>query len=167
MISEENVQEKRQEGKLLSPSDIWLQNVYILLCYPNFLQRTYTIFRIRQIPYKRYKALFSISETLLLYSKLLEDSNQLVNYTFNQDLLSTFPGSSVVKNPSASVGVARDMSLTPGPGRAPGGGNGNTLKCSCLENPMDRGAWWATVHAVKKIGHAWVTEHTQRPQVAC
>ena len=60
MISEENVQEKRQEGKLLSPSDIWLQKVYILLCYPNFLQRTSTIFTIRQIPYKRYKALFSI-----------------------------------------------------------------------------------------------------------
>ena len=58
-----------------------------------------------------------------------------------------FPGSSMVKNPSANAG---DMSLIPGLGRSPGEGNGNPLQYSCLENPMDRGAWWSTVHGVGK-----------------
>ena len=47
-------------------------------------------------------------------------------------------GDSVVKNPPAKAG---DVGLTPGLGRSPGGGNGNPLQYSCLENPMDRGAW--------------------------
>ena len=51
----------------------------------------------------------------------------------------------VVKNPRASAG---DADSRPGFGRSPGGGHGNSLECSCLENPMDRGAWWATVHGV-------------------
>ena len=45
---------------------------------------------------------------------------------------------------------AGDLGLTPGLGRSPGEGNGNPLQYSCLENPMDRGAWWATVHGVTK-----------------
>ena len=44
----------------------------------------------------------------------------------------------------------KDMSLSPGSGRPPGGGNGNPLQYSCLENVTDRGAWWATVHRVTK-----------------
>ena len=55
-----------------------------------------------------------------------------------------------MKNPSANVGNARDVGLIPGLGRSPGGGNGNLLQYSCLGNPMDRGAWWATVHGVMK-----------------
>ena len=47
----------------------------------------------------------------------------------------------VVKNPSADVGDARDVVLIPRSGRSPGGGNGNSLHYSCLENPKDRGAW--------------------------
>ena len=54
---------------------------------------------------------------------------------------------SVVKNPPAN---ARDLSLIPGSGRSPGEGNGYALQYSCLGNPMDRGAWWATVHVVAK-----------------
>ena len=53
----------------------------------------------------------------------------------------------VVKNPPANAG---DMGLIPGSERSPGEENGNPLKYSCLENPMDRGAWWATVHGVAK-----------------
>ena len=45
---------------------------------------------------------------------------------------------------------AGDAGLIPGLGRSPGEGNGNSLQYSCLENPMDRGAWWATVHAAAK-----------------
>ena len=57
-----------------------------------------------------------------------------------------FLGGTVVKNPPASAGHARDLRSIPGSGRSPGGGNGNPLQSSCLENPMDRGGWWATVH---------------------
>ena len=59
-----------------------------------------------------------------------------------------FPGCTVVKNPSANAGDTRDTGSIPVLGRASGVGNGNPLQCSCLENPMDRGAWWATVHGV-------------------
>ena len=58
-----------------------------------------------------------------------------------------FPGSSVVKNMPTNVG---DTGSVPGWGRSPEGGNGNPLQYSCLENPMDRGAWQATVHGVAK-----------------
>ena len=50
----------------------------------------------------------------------------------------------VVKNPPANAGNVRDLGLIPGWGRSPGGGHGNPLQYSCLENPMDRGAWWAS-----------------------
>ena len=50
----------------------------------------------------------------------------------------------------ASAGDIRDMGLIPGLGRSPGGGHGSPLQYSCLENPMDRGAWWATGHGVAK-----------------
>ena len=58
-----------------------------------------------------------------------------------------FPGGTVVKNLSASAGDARDLGSIPGLGRSPGGGGkGNPLQYSCLENSMDRGAWQAMVH---------------------
>ena len=56
----------------------------------------------------------------------------------------------VVKSLPASAGDIRNMGSIPGLGRSPGGGNGNALQYSCLENSMDRGAWWATVHGVAK-----------------
>ena len=56
----------------------------------------------------------------------------------------------VVKNPPANAGDIRDGSLIPGSGRFPGGGHGNPFQYSCLENPMDRGAWKAIVHRVAK-----------------
>ena len=57
---------------------------------------------------------------------------------------------SVVKNPHADAGDAADAGSIPGLGRSPGEGNENPLQSSCLENPMDRGAWWATVHEFAK-----------------
>ena len=56
----------------------------------------------------------------------------------------------MVKNPPAIAGDIRDAGLIPGLGRSPGGGHGNPLQYSCLENAMDRGAWWATMHGVAK-----------------
>ena len=56
----------------------------------------------------------------------------------------------VVKNLPANAENIRDKSLIPGSGRSPGGGHGNSLQYSWLENPMDRGAWQATIHMVTK-----------------
>ena len=72
----------------------------------------------------------------------------------------------MVKNLQANAGDARDVGLIPGLGRSPGGGNGNLLQYSCLENPMDRGGWWATVCGVSKSwtqgdwAHTWLAGHT-------
>ena len=56
----------------------------------------------------------------------------------------------LVKNPPANVGDIKDEGSIPESGRFPGEGHGNPLQYSCLENPMDRGAWQATVHGVAK-----------------
>ena len=61
-----------------------------------------------------------------------------------------FPSAALVavKNLPTNAGDIRDAGLIPESGRSPGGGNGNPLQYSCLENPMNRGAWWAMVHRV-------------------
>ena len=64
----------------------------------------------------------------------------------------------VVKNPSASAGDIKDTGSIPDSGRPPGGGHGNPLQCSCLENPVDRGAFRATVHRVAQK-QSDLTEH--------
>ena len=60
-----------------------------------------------------------------------------------------FPGGSAIKNPPANAG-STDQGSIPESGRFPGGGHGNPVQYSCLENSMDRGAWWAIVHRVTK-----------------
>jgi len=62
-------------------------------------------------------------------------------------LMSTLPWGAEVKASACSAG---DLGSIPGSGRSPGEGNGNPLQYSCLENPMDGGAWWATVYGVAK-----------------
>ena len=64
----------------------------------------------------------------------------------------------VLKNLPASAGDAKDVGSIPGSGRSPGGGQGSPLHYSCLENPMNRGAWWATVHGVTRAGHNLATK---------
>ena len=68
----------------------------------------------------------------------------------------------MVKNPPANVGDIRDVSSIPGSERSSGGRNGNPLQHSCLENPMDRGGWWATVRRVTKsqTGLKQLSSHT-------
>ena len=68
-----------------------------------------------------------------------------------------FPGGSVVKSPPANAG---DTGLIPGLGRSPGEGNGNPVQYSCLENPMGREAWWATVHWGHKESDTTECVHT-------
>ena len=66
---------------------------------------------------------------------------------YKTNLLSLFPGGSEVKASACNMG---DLGSIPGLGRSPGEGNGNPLQDSCLENPMDGEAWWATVQGVAK-----------------
>ena len=78
----------------------------------------------------------------------------------------SFPGGALVKNSPANAGDIRDTGSIPGSGRSPGGGHGNPLQYSCLQNPMDRGAWWAAIHRVPEsdttdIIHAH-SSHKQR-----
>ena len=68
----------------------------------------------------------------------------------------TFPSGSDGKESDWSAG---DLGLIPGSGRSPGEGNGNPLQYSCLENPMDGGAWWATIHGVTK-SQTWMSNFT-------
>ena len=69
----------------------------------------------------------------------------------------------VIKNPPAKAGETRDVGgPIPGSGRSPGVGNGSPLQYSCLENPMDRGAWWTTVHGITK-SCTWLRTHTHTP----
>ena len=56
----------------------------------------------------------------------------------------------MVKNLSTNAGDTRDVGSIPGSRRSPGGGRGDPLQYSCLENLMDKGAWWATIHGVAK-----------------
>ena len=70
-----------------------------------------------------------------------------------------FPHNSVSKESACSAG---DPGSIPGLGRSPGEGNGNPLQRSYLENPMDRGAWWATVHGVTRVGHDLATEEREK-----
>ena len=65
----------------------------------------------------------------------------------------------MVKNLPANAG------FDPAWGRAPGGGNDNPQQYSCLGNPMDRGAWWATVHGVTRVGHDLATRQQQAPYI--
>jgi len=60
------------------------------------------------------------------------------------------PVAQQVKNPPVSAGDTKDVGLVPGSVQSPGGGKGNPFQYSCLKNPMDRGAWWATVQRVAK-----------------
>ena len=72
----------------------------------------------------------------------------------------------MVENPPVNAGDLRDAGSIPGSGRSPGEGKGNPLRYSCLGNPMDRGAWRATVHGIPRVRHNGVTKHSTSPGAA-
>ena len=91
----------------------------------------------------------SLQEIQIRYIKEVSDGDLLYsigNYGASQVAL-------VVKNPPANAGDIRDMGLIPWLGRSPGEGNDNPLQYSFLGNSMDRGAWWAAVQGVARVGH--------------
>ena len=76
-----------------------------------------------------------------------------------------FPGGSVDKESACNAG---DLGLISESGRSPGEGNGNQLQYSCLGNPMDRGAWWATVHGVTELETTeWLNHHHHHHWISC
>ena len=87
----------------------------------------------------------------------LNSSHTLESRYYNANVYSDtgFPVALVVKNPPAN---AEDLGWIPGSERCPGEEKGNSLQCSGLENPKDRGTWWATVQGVAKVGHDFLTE---------
>ena len=92
----------------------------------------------------------SLSHHLFRITVHTQNTVAIVTITWCLEGWLGFPGGSVVKNAPASAG---DMGSIPGSGRSPGEGNGNPLQHSCLGNPMDRKAWWATVHEVTRVRH--------------
>ena len=83
--------------------------------------------------------------TVMLHPRVRNEGRLLSPEIASHHLV--FPHGSVSKESACNAG---DLGLIPGSGRSPGEGNGNPLQYSCLENPMDRGAWWATVHGVAR-----------------
>ena len=88
-------------------------------------------------------------------SSLFHAMDYLIPWNINTHLwfCMGFPSGSMVKNPPASAGYGFILGL----GRSPGGGHGNLLQYSYLENPMNRGAWWATVHGLAK-NRPWLSD---------
>ena len=84
--------------------------------------------------------------------RIHDSSSMLFPWLWRSDYQALWMMVLVVKNLPDNAGDTRALGSIPGSGRSPGGGSGNPLPCSCLGNPMDRGAWWA-----QRIGHDWAT----------
>ena len=86
----------------------------------------------------------------LVKSKVAKCITSAALFKFTNLCNQGFPGGAVVKNPPANAGDIRNVGFTPGLRRSAGGEHGNPLQYSWLENSMDRGVWWATVHGIAK-----------------
>ena len=134
-----------------TPSDPWTVAARLLCLWDSLLKLRFLISKTVSVmhqseKYMPYWVTVKIKCTCALGTKYEDQSDDLRTL---QSLRSTlqlgFPHSSVVRNPPANAGDARDAGLIPGSGRFPGEGNGNPFQNFCLGNPMDRGAWWARV----------------------
>ena len=90
-----------------------------------------------------------------LYPSFYHSDIWFLHKVWDYHIVQGFPDGWDSKESARNAG---DPGWIPGLGRSPGGGHGNPLQCSCLENSMDRRAWWAAVHGVAKNGHDWVTD---------
>ena len=127
----------------------WASLVAQLVKNPPAIQETWVRSWVGKIPWRRERLptpVFWPGEFHRLYNPWGHQESD----TTERLSLSLFPGGSVVKNPLANARDTGDLGSIPEWGRSPGRGNGNPLQYSCLKNPMDRGAWWATVHGIDK-----------------
>ena len=109
--------------------------------------------------YNLNQLIYSCYYLLMLILLLSEYPLKCQTFFMNSFLLILF----LISRKEAACNTG-DLGLIPGSRRSPGKGNGNPLQHSCLENPMDRGAWWATVHGVTTVGHDLMTKtHTHTP----
>ena len=99
----------------------------------------------------------SLSKSLGSFSSAPSTGSVLASVSGGRPHLGASQVALVVKNPHANAGDIRDVGSIPGWGRSPAVGHGNPLQYSCLENPMDRGAWWATVPGVTESDMTEVT----------
>ena len=88
----------------------------------------------------------------ILESVQFKTGHKSLSFVFQKVIPWGFPGEAVVKNPPANARDAGDVGSIPGSGRFPGVGNGNPRQYSCLENPTDGGAWWATARRPPGFG---------------
>ena len=128
---------------------IWCSKQDVYLCHVSLISSVYP-----------QKSLFSKFLFLVFLSTFPQFPHLIFRfesgYTKKKNVC--IPHRSASKESACSAG---DPSLVLGLGRSPGEGNGNPVQYSCLENPMDRGAWWATVHGVARVGH----DFTEPPTV--
>ena len=102
--------------------------------------------------------LFCFVSFMIFVEMLLQKCHDFCSFLY---MLWASQVAQVVKNRPANAGDINDMSLIPGSGRSLGGGHGNPLQYSCLENLLDRGAWWTMVHRVSKsqTRQKWLSMH--------
>ena len=98
-------------------------------------------------------------QVLWLWLQNKSPVSSLLNISSTNYYYRAFPGDVVVKNQPVNAGDAGDLGSIFGLGRSPGIGNGNPIQYSCLDNSMDRGTWWVTVHGVAK-SMTWLSTHT-------
>ena len=109
--------------------------------------------------------IYRIGIVLYMWFGTLLQSFNIWSWTFLMSLnilplktcLGIFPSGSAGKESTCNAGDTGDVGSIPGLGRSPGGGSGNHLQYSCLENSMDRGAWWAMVRGSQRVRQDWVT----------
>ena len=131
------------------------------------IQRPLIFYRFSKLPNLLHRESLSLNSwwgkkkiCLWLGARAVSSFQRYLHFKHNWQNLSVSWDSQValvVKNPPSNARCLRDMGLIPGWGRSPGGGHGNPLQCSCLENPMDGGAWGATVHGVAESDTIEVT----------
>ena len=93
---------------------------------------------------------YHLHYTCKIRKGFLTNLSNIINYTLLRGLQGASQVVLMENNPPANAGDVGDGGSIPGSGRPPGGGHGNSFQCSCLENPMDRGSWQATVHGIPK-----------------
>ena len=122
-----------------------VETFLFLQCQEVNLHQSACAKNVRYSTMQRTNIIMSNCLEYLMHCKCSDRHLYMLNIQYNYQ--TGFPGGSEDKVSDCNAG---DLGLIPGSGRSPGEGNGNPIQYSCLENPMDRGVWWATVHGVAK-----------------